>query len=618
MRGHEVPVSIQPHGKKVFVLPGTPLLEAAARAGLVFNAPCGGQGTCGKCRVRVIQGAQSPTPAEREHLSEVECSEGVRLACQSTVYTPTVIDVPETSLLGSTYQILGSAPDVVQEILPAVHKHYVELPLPSREDPEADVERLQRTLPPFDLSLDLLRELPERLRRFAFKGTAVMADGRLIDLEEGDTTADCCAVAFDVGTTTVVGALVDLHTGRELASAARMNPQTRYGDDVLSRILHVRERKEGLADLHAAIMATLNEIVAEVTTEAGISRHHVYEATLSGNTTMQHLALGLSPAALGEMPFTAVHRRPLLVDAAGVGLRLHPMARLYAFSCMGGFLGGDTVAGLLATAFAAEEGPALFVDIGTNGEIVVVHDGRLVATSTAAGPAFEGARIRHGMRAAAGAIEKVVLRDDVELNVIGDIPPVGLCGSALIDLAAELLRQGLLLPQGVILSADQAPDSVPEALTARLVTGEGGTGFILATADESGTGAPIVLTPQDVRELQLATAAIRAGTATLLNRLGLTPGDLRKILVAGGFGNFIRRSNAQCIGLLPGGVPHERIIYAGNASLNGARLAAISRKARAQAEAIAEGVEHIDLSQDRFFHDAYVEAMFFPDVCPQR
>lgn len=614
MRGKEIPVTLQPHGKKVFVLPGTPLLEAAARAGLVFNAPCGGQGTCGKCRIRVTQGAQAPNRAEREHLSDAERDAGVRLACQSKAQEATVIEVPETSLLGSTYQILGSAPDAVGEVAPAVHKHYIEVPLPSRDDSEADLERLQRALPPFDVSLGLLRELPERLRRHGFKGTAVMADGRLIGFEEGDTMGQCYAMAFDIGTTTVVGALVDLHTGRERASAARMNPQTRYGDDVLSRILYARDCEDGLAALRGAMVVTLNEIIDEVTREAGVDIETVYEASLSGNTTMQHLALGLSPAALGEMPFTAAHRRPLLVNATEVGLRLHPSARVYVFPCLGGFLGGDTVAGLLATGFPVEPGPALFVDIGTNGEIVVVHDGKLVGTSTAAGPAFEGARIRHGMRAAAGAIEKVVLRDDVELNVIGDVAPVGLCGSALIDVAAELLRHGLLLPQGMLVSADQAPEGVSTALRARLVEEEAGTGFVLATADESGTGAPIVLFPQDIRELQLATAAIRAGTATLLHRLGLTPSDLNKVWVAGGFGNFIRRNNAQRIGLLPSGVPHERIVYAGNASLAGARLAALSRKARLQAEAIAAQVDHIDLSQDPFFYDAYVEAMFFPEV----
>jgi uncharacterized 2Fe-2S/4Fe-4S cluster protein (DUF4445 family) len=301
---------------------------------------------------------------------------------------------------------------------------------------------------------------------------------------------------------------------------------------------------------------------------------------------------------------------------------------------IGGFLGGDTVAGILATGLTETRGPTLFVDIGTNGEIVLWADGRLTAASTAAGPAFEGARISQGMRGSTGAIEKVVVDGHLRINVIGNVPPVGLCGSGLIDVAAELLRHGLLTPQGRLLPRDQLPAGVLPDLAERVVHesvvqvanlpqgfrqvgnlphGTGRVAFLLASAAETGNGRPILLTQRDVRELQLASGAIRAGITILLRRAGLRPEDLAAVLIGGGFGNFIRRSNAQRIGLLPTQVERRRIRYQGNTSLAGARLVALSRQARQAAEDLARRTEHVDLSSDRDFHATFADAMLFPD-----
>jgi uncharacterized 2Fe-2S/4Fe-4S cluster protein (DUF4445 family) len=296
-----------------------------------------------------------------------------------------------------------------------------------------------------------------------------------------------------------------------------------------------------------------------------------------------------------------------------VGFDIHPRAGVYVFPVIGGFVGGDTVAGMLATDLEEATAPTLLIDIGTNGEIVLQKDGELWAASCAAGPAFEGARIANGMRAASGAIERVAFHEDVLCETIGNAAPVGICGSGLIDAAAGLVRLGIVLSQGLMLESGQVPEDVPEAIRRRLKVGTRGPEFTLVTSGESATGRPIVITQVDVRELQLATAAIRAGTAILLRRAELAASDLEQVLVAGAFGNYVRCEHAQRIGLLPPNVPPSRLTFIGNSALAGARRAAMSRGGRARAEVLAAKSQHIDLSLDPAFHEMYVESMFFPD-----
>jgi uncharacterized 2Fe-2S/4Fe-4S cluster protein (DUF4445 family) len=626
MREAEVPVTFRPSGETVYVLKGTGLSEAAAGAGIVLDQPCGGVGKCGKCRVVVAQGACQPNPAELEVFSDEQLRAGFRLACQSSVCGPTTIEVPPTSLPASYQKILARserAPLAWAD--PVVRKRYVELPAPSRGDDDADLLRLEKAVGPFEVGLGLLREIPARLRRADFRGTAVLAGGRLIDFEPQNTEAESFAVATDVGTTTLVAALLDLNTGNDRAVASRLNPQTRFGDDVLSRIRHVRETPDGLRELHETIIGAVDEMIGELATRAGIGRERIYELTFSGNTTMQQLLCGVDPSSLGEVPFVPTAGRGPVLQAAQLGLHVHPRATACVLPVIGGFVGGDTVSGMLATGLAEAEGPTLLVDIGTNGEIALSADGKLAAASTAAGPAFEGARISCGMRGSRGAIEKVVVDrpfggalgqcpsdGKLRTNVIGNVPPVGLCGSALIDVAAELLRHGLLTPEGQLRTPDQLPAGVLPDLAQRLVVHDGQVAFLLAAEMETGDGRPIVLTQRDIRELQLATGAIRAGIVILLGRAGLQPEDLQAVLIAGGFGNFIRRSNAQRIGLLPWQLPRRRIRYQGNTSLAGARLIALSQRARAVAEDLARRTEHVDLSRHPDFPKAFAEAMVFP------
>jgi len=611
MREHEVLVGFRPSGRETHVLPGTKLIEAAGAAGLLIDAPCGGEGLCGKCRVVVASDAAEPTAAERQWLTEAELEAGWRLACQTTVEGPAEVDIPASSLPAAGQKIMIRSRGAARSTsdAPPVRKRYVELSAPLRGDDMPDALRLERALgvEPLKMDVAVLRELSARLREADFRGTAVLAGDRLLDFEIGDTTADAFAVSVDVGTTTLAAELTDLGTGSEWATAARLNPQARCGDDVLTRILHARDKPDGLAVLQAAIVTAVDEMIGELCSRAGVPRERVYEIALAGNTTMQQLLLGVDPSPLGEVPFVPTGGRGFACQAARLGIDIHPRGGAYIMPVIGGFVGGDTVAGLLATGLDVAEGPALFVDIGTNGEIVLKADGRLLAASTAAGPAFEGARISRGMRGTPGAIEKVVIDGRLRINVIGDVPPIGVCGSGLIDAAAELLRHGLLGRDGR-LNTEADGD-----LAAYIVMRDKQAAVMLADGSETADGRPIVLTQRDLRELQLAAGAIRAGIAILLRQAGLTPKDLESVMIGGGFGNFIRRANAQRIGLLPGEVERRRVRYMGNTSLAGARLAALSLHARHAAEELARRAEHVDLSTDAEFSREFAEAMIFPE-----
>ncbi len=504
MREAEVPVTFLPAQRTVYVLAGTRLLEAAAEAEIILDAPCGGEGRCGKCRLLVQSAGCLPSDADKRAFSSEEIDQGYRLACQTAVEGPLTVFVPDASLLAAQHQIL------------------------------------------------------------------IQTEGKLIDFEAGNKESQNFAVAVDIGTTTLAAMLLDMNTGVDRAAAARLNPQIRFGDDVLSRIHYAGANAGGLHTLHKTIIEAVDEMIAELCVQAGINRENIHTLAFAGNTTMQQLLCRMDPSSLGRVPFTPAVIHGQSLSAGELGLQIPPRGRAYIFPVIGGFIGGDTVAGILATELINTAGPTLLVDVGTNGEIVLWAQGKLTAASTAAGPAFEGARISCGMRGGAGAIEKVVVDGRLRINVIGNVAPLGLCGSGLIDVAAELLRHKVLTPQGKLLTPDQLADDVLPDLRSRVIPHEGKVAFLLASAEESGTGKVLVLMQRDFRELQLATGAIRAGINILLHRAGLEPQDLQEVYIAGGFGNFIRRSNAQRIGLLPCLIEHRHIRYRGNTSLAGA------------------------------------------------
>mgnify|MGYP003793475675 CR=1 FL=1 len=578
----------------------------------MLRNPCGGGGSCGKCRVRVERGPCAPTPACGRVFTPAEVAQGWRLACQCAVVDESVIEVPAESLFESEAQILITDSGARVRGTPAVSKRYLELTPPDLGQPLADLERVAAAFGADDVDLAALAPLPERLRASGFRGTAVGCEGRLLDWEAGNTESTAYAVAFDLGTTTLVGTLLNTADGRELAVAASMNPQISVGDDVISRISAARESPENILRMQRAVVHAFNEIIDRLCRSAKVPRECIYEASVAGNTTMQHLFCGISPAALGEIPFVPAYRAARRVPAHDVGLRLHPAGRVFVFPNIGGFVGGDTVAGILANGVQHRDETLLFVDIGTNGEIVLAHQGRLRATSCAAGPAFEGARIGAGMRAAEGAVDKVVFDgQDLVCNVIGGHRMAGICGTALIDAAAVLLDLGVLDATGRLLGPDEVPAGVPTAVRQRLHHEDGEIKVMLGRPEESRSGEPVYLFQRDLRELQLASGAIRAAITLLLRQAGLEPADLQGVLLAGGFGNFIRRENACRIGLLPA-LPVERIRFVGNASSMGAKAVLLSRELRAEADRIARTTQHVDLSLDPDFQMEFGLSMLFP------
>lgn len=606
----EYKVVFEPSGRKIFALSGTILLEAAARAGIIIQTPCGGAGTCGKCRVRVTSGDCPASEACTSALGPL-VAEGYRLACQAKIRGDLTVEIPKSSLFETQQQILTAGTSGKVKVARSVHKHFVRLRRPDTEKWDSDAALLQKHIGKVDIELDMLRELPGKLRKNGFTGTAVVAGRTLIDFEPGDTSEKCFGVAFDLGTTTIVGALIDLASGEEAAIEAEVNPQTSYGDDLISRLRLCREHPDGLNMLRKSVLNTVNNMIAALAERAGVHSRSIYAAVCAGNTVMQEIFCGIDPSPLGEIPFAPACRSLLRARASDLGLDIHPRAEAHVFPQIGGFVGGDTAAGVLACRLASHEAPAMLVDIGTNGEIVLAHNGRLCAASVAAGPAFEGARISCGMRAGPGAIEKILFDSDVRLNVIANTRPAGMCGSALIDAAAELLRVGLLEESGRILAPEAAAGLAPARITNRLVRRNGQTDFMLAPAEDAAGGEALFLTQKDIRELQLANAAIRAGINILLAREGLTPDRLETVFVAGAFGNFIRRNHAKRIGLLPD-VPSHRIQFIGNASLQGAKQALISVKEREYAAETAAKIEHVDLSASPEFQQEFAAAMLFP------
>ena len=607
----EFKVSFIPDKIDVYALSGTSLLEVAGRAGIIIDSPCSGQGKCGKCRVTIEEGLTEPTPEECQLLTKEEIAKGVRLACQLKVQNNITVRVPSNSRL-SMQKILISGQEGEKEVKPSLWKSYMQLNKPKLGENTSDLERLRSKAPPFSVEIYTIRKLPGLLAKADYKITGVFSDGELICIEPGNTVSQNFGIALDIGTTTLVATILNLNTGQDIAVTSRMNPQIVYGDDIISRIKLIMESASNLNKLHYRIIETVNEMVTELLQTTGISKQNVYKLMVVGNTGMQHIFSGIDPSSLGAIPFTPVLREALSIKAKKVGVEINDDGIIYVFPCIGGFVGGDTVSVILAAGMNKCDKIKLAIDIGTNGEIVLGNKNRLVCASTAAGPAFEGARISRGMRASQGAIEKVIINEDVHLNVIGNTAPSGICGSGLIDAVAQLVETGVIDSQGKILSKDElGGKQLSSQILNRIVERKNGNDFLLVEEDNAQGPHPISITQRDVRELQLAKAAIFSGIRLLEKELGITDNEIDEILLAGAFGNFIRRSNVKRIGLIPD-LPSEKIQFIGNAASSGAKLALLSKELEEEARTISGFAEHLELSTRQDFQEEFVNAMFFP------
>ncbi|MDT7707450.1 MAG: hypothetical protein QOG20_3057, partial [Pseudonocardiales bacterium] len=495
---------------------------------------------------------------------------------------------------------------------PAVQKRYVELTEATLADQRTDLERLLAALDDLEVRADLraLRNLPGALRQNDFRVTAVVVDDVLVDVEPGDTSARRFGIAFDLGTTTVAATLLDLATGTPAAVASMLNPQQPFGGDVITRISATMLDPDALGRLTALAHSCLDQLASEVCAAGAVEPHEVYEIALAGNATMTHIALGIDPEPLGVAPFVMTSRSFDGLLAADLGVTVNPGARAYLFPALGAYVGGDIVAGALASGMDRDKRIRLFVDVGTNCEIVLADGDRILATAAPAGPAFEGAQIRCGMRAAPGAIEGVKISDDdVALQVIGDVEPVGLCGSGLVDAVAALVQVGLLDTSGRLMAADVAAVAAP-GLAGRLRQVGEERVFVLHERGDDPADA-VYISQRDVRELQFAKAAIATGWRLLAAEMGIDPADVQQVLLAGSFGSYLSPASAVRIGLVPG-VSVLRIVSAGNVAGEGAKMALLSVRERAAAHALLEEVRYVELSDRPDFNDRFIDQLAFP------
>jgi uncharacterized 2Fe-2S/4Fe-4S cluster protein (DUF4445 family) len=609
-----VQLSFSPSGRDVRVPPGVSVFDAASWNGIAIDSTCGGHGTCKKCKVRVLDGAVPVHRLDQRSFTPAQLADGWRLAClaQATadleVEVPPLTTRPKAATLGVGRQVI---------LRPALQKRYVEVEEPTLSDQRTDLQRVLDAIDDLELTPDLhvLRRLPKVLRQADYKVTAVVVDDALIDVEPGDTTGRRYAIAFDLGTTTVVATLVDTATGTPAAVASMLNKQQPFGGDVITRISATMIDPLAADRLRDAAQDTLAELTTDVLKDAGVEPHEVYEVALAGNATMTALALGIDPEPLGVAPFIMSSRTLPTLLASDLGLALHPRARAVVFPALGAYVGGDIVSGMLATGMDRDKRTRLFIDVGTNCEIVLSDGDTILSTAAPAGPAFEGGAIRCGMRAADGAVEVVRVDPDVEggvsLQVIGDVEPVGLCGSGLVDAVSELHRAGLLDHSGRFVTDERAREIAPHVADRLTAIGQERV-FVLhrptpdATADES-----VYLSQRDVRELQFAKGAIATGWTLLLEELGLQQSDVQQVLLAGSFGSYLSPAAAVRIGLVPR-IPVLRIVSAGNVAGEGAKMSLLSVRERAGALALLEEVKYVELSDRTDFNDRFIELLAFP------
>jgi len=632
-------IKFLPIDKVFFAEDGETVLETAMNSGVHINASCGGNGACGKCRIKVMEGESSSTI--HTEISESEYDSGIRLACMTIPHEDMTIEVPFESQVDKlalkkrkrTSSVL-SASDIGElaagwEVDPAVYKRYVEIEPPSLEDNASDMERLVRALMEKcgikDISVDfkVLARLSRILRDADWKITITVAQSgegfKLINVEPGNSENKNYSIVIDIGTTTVCGQLLDLadcnafklkettESGRDLCTLAESsdyNAQISYGEDVISRIMYTR-RKGGLKKLQEVVVRTINGIIKELIELSGANAEHVSQIVLAGNTVMTHIVLGMDPKYIMLSPYTPTATFFPLVRAADIGMDVKDYVYAYIFPCVASYVGGDIVAGVLGSGVFQRDKVALYIDVGTNGEIVLGNRDWLVCASCSAGPAFEGGGIKFGMRAGKGAIEQIRINPSTfepMTLTIGRAKPAGICGSGLIDLVAELSEVGLI---------DQNGKFKRDVDAGRIREGDSGYEYVVCYAPETGIGRDIVITEADIANLMRAKAAIYAGSKVLLDNVGLAFKDIDMVIISGGFGHYIDLEKAQIIGLLPE-LPLNKFIFVGNGSLLGARLFSFYKGFLDEAERIARTMMNVELSNNNRFMDEYVAAMFLP------
>ncbi|MDP3804729.1 MAG: ASKHA domain-containing protein [Candidatus Omnitrophota bacterium] len=616
----EYTVRFNPQGKSVKAAKGTDLLSAAIKCGIVLSTSCGGKGLCGKCRV-IVEKGKFKSHATRL-VGEEDRKKGIVLACETIVEGDLEVKVPKESV--GLHEIkTGGSEEFTKGIVleeekkvkfsPLVRKVYLELGTPTADENTSGLERIYEGLSSkiehvhISTELASLKHLDEVLRDSDYKITVVVSynDGNLeiLTVEPGDTTKVNFGLAFDIGTTTVAGQLIDLGTKNILGTRIAFNKQAVYGSDVITRIIYASE-PEGLEKQNKAVLENINEITKDLTAACKVNPVNIYSLVLAGNMTMMHLLLRIDPSNIRKAPYIPTMAVFSNMNAAELGVEVNPKGTAAFLPGVTTYIGGDITAGVLACGLAGSEDISLLADIGTNGEIVLGTKDWMIGAAASAGPAFEGSGLSHGMKAVGGAIEKVTISKDLEVDIetIGGEKPKGICGSGYIDLLCQMLKSNIIGKDGKINR---------DIKSKRLRKSESNYEFVVSFRSDSGIDRDIVIQEDDIENLKRSKGAIYSAIIALLNKVEKNIAEVKKIYIAGGFGNYLNIENSIFIGLFPDA---RRDVYEfiGNSSLAGARMSLLSREAFQKAESISKNITYVDLSSEPNYMDEYVASLFFP------
>jgi uncharacterized 2Fe-2S/4Fe-4S cluster protein (DUF4445 family) len=622
-------ITFLPHNTSIEIPAGTSIIQAALEAGVHINASCGGEGVCGKCRVQIEEGVVADGLSEK--LSPEDIRKGYRLACRSEVAGELTVRIPVESTIDTAVLRRPASPRCTARIrefnfedlkerglfLAPVEKKYLEIPPPSPHDNLPDLTRLigflklQHDEHKLEADLSVIRKIPQVIRQDGFRLTAtlvrpVRADGktRIINVQAGDTSARSLAIAMDIGTTTIYGQIIDLISGEVRAEHAEFNGQISYGEDVISRIVFA-EKPGGLDRIQEVLIGTINKILRKIMQRSGADPQDIATITLAGNTTMTQLLLKVDPRFIRRAPYVPASSFYPPLKARELGMELEDHVTALVYPCVSSYVGGDIVAGVMGAGIYRTEELTLFLDVGTNAEIVIGNRDWLACAACSAGPAFEGGGLQFGMRAAKGAIEDFSL-DPATLEpmivTIGRVRPRGICGSGLINMVAVLFEMGVI---------DNLGKFDPGLQTPRLRRHEGVWEYVVAWKEETQIDRDITLSEIDIENLIRAKAAIFSGCMTLLTEVGLSLSDVQRIILAGGFGSFVDLEKAMSIGLLPE-IHTERVTYLGNGSLLGAKMSSLTNRIRRDVAEVVRKMTNFELSDTASYMDNYIAALFLP------
>lgn len=608
----KVSVRFEPEGKNVEVKLGTTILEAAKKAGVGIRSECGGQGKCGKCLVIVENQSRlsSISDTEHYHISDDMLNLGYRLACCSVVKGDVTVFVPLQSRL-ETRRIQTEGIERLIKLNPAIKKIHLILSKPSLKDITSDFERLcfalrERELTNLEMDYKLLKILPIFLREAEWNITVVVWKNKeIIAFEKGDTTNNMYGFSVDIGTSKIVGYLVNISSGETICVKSIENPQIAYGEDIISRINYAALQNEGLKKLQLLVIETINFLIEEACRDVNVERNQIYEITVVGNTAMHHIFLGIHPKYLAFSPHVPAIKQAVNVKAESLRLNANSLANVYVLPVIAGFVGADAVADILSSGIYEKGGMNLLIDIGTNGEVFVGNREDIISCSCAAGPAFEGMHIEHGMKAITGAIERLRINPEnceVKYATIDGAKPVGICGSGMVDTVTEMFKCGIINNRGHFNR---------NIRTGRLRYENGLPKFVIVWKDESGIDSDITISERDIQEILLAKAAIHTGATILMKDKGLNDQDLDHVYIAGAFGKYLNPESAKFIGLIPD-INSEKISFIGNAAISGAKMCLISTEMREIAENLSKKIRYVELAIHPDFHKEFADSLFIP------